>query len=350
MNVFVFGAGASLHAGYPLASRLGAALHEWVCKTKPANHDFRLDLDQIGNLYSGLENIEQVLTDLEESLPGSLAAQIQRPLRARLLASLRYAIREYFNDLQGAPSCPYALFARQSVRAGDVIITFNYDIACERELKRAGLWEISDGYSFSIGLKEIESSKLKVLKLHGSINWWGIIFGGNTRGASVSTDHGSLGRRPTIFFRSDFESLGYPDQLCDPECLGIVQSAGIPAIIMPTYKKRFFEQTSLGREWEPFWRSLWSRAGNALAVAEHITIIGYSMADADREARMLLLEKSNRNAKIMIYSGGSSTRIQGEFCSRGFRSVGTVGKGHFEDFLKYRRTQALSSPTRESAP
>ena len=145
MNVFVFGAGASRHAGYPLASHLGLGLYDWVCERKPSNHDFRIDLDQIKNLYRGLENIEKVLTDLDESLPGSPAANLQRPLRARLLASLRYAIREYFNYLQDTPSPLYERFARERLQPEDVIITFNYDVACEREVKRAGLWEISDG-------------------------------------------------------------------------------------------------------------------------------------------------------------------------------------------------------------
>jgi hypothetical protein len=287
----------------------------------------------MGDLYGGLGNIEQILTDLDECFPGSRAASLQRPIRASLLASLRQALREFFNAIRDAPAPLYERLARECLNPGDVIITFNYDVACERELKRAGLWEISDGYGFLFGHDVIPSANVKILKLHGSTSWWGVIFGGSTGGFSVGSDSNSLGSRPTIFFRPDLKFLGYPDQVRDPECGHVARGAGIPAIIMPTYKKRFFEQTSLGREWETFWRSLWQQAEYALASAERITIIGYSMPEADQDARKLLLEKSNRNARITICSGGASNGIRDEFVRLGFSDIGTIGRGRFEHFL-----------------
>jgi hypothetical protein len=295
----------------------------------------------MADLYGGLGNIEQILTDLDQCLPGSRAATLQGPVRANLRANIRFVMREYFNDIRSAPSPLYERLAHERIRPGDVIITFNYDSACERELKRAGLWEISDGYGFSLGIDEIPQSKTKVLKLHGSVNWWGLIFGGSS-GFSVAPGWNSLGSRPTLFFRPDFVFLGYPEQTRDPECGFVDKAAGIPAIILPTLKKNFFEQTSLGHEWEPFWQSLWRQAGCALASSERIAIIGYSMAQADEAARALLLEKSNRNAEIKVYSGSASTEIRDEFVARGFSHVRVSGKSRLEDFL-YSLPTATSS-------
>src|SRR5882672_9574294 len=333
MNAYILGAGASQHAGYPLARDLGIALHNWVNQTKPADHDYRNYFDQIGDLYGELGNIGHILTELDECLPGSRAATLQRPTRASIMAGFQQAMREFLNAIRDAPAPLYERLARECLNPGDVIITFNWEAACERELKRAGLWEISDGYGFLFGYDGIPAARVKVLNPHGSTNWWSLIFGGRMGGFSVSSDSNSLGLRPTIFFSLDLKFLGYPDQIRDPECGHVARAAGIPAIIMPTFKKRFFEQTSRGREQETFWRSIWQQAECALPSAERITIIGYSMPEADKDARKLLLEKSNRNARITICSGGASTAIQDEFISRGFSDVGTIGQGRFEHYL-----------------
>jgi hypothetical protein len=349
MNTYVIGAGASLHAGYPLARDLGISLLEWVSKEWPSDHDYRNLLEQMADLYGGLGNIEQVLTDLDECLPGSRAATLEGPVRANLRANIRFVMREYFNCIRNTPSPLYERLAREHIGPGDVIITFNYDAACERELKRARLWEISDGYGFSLGIDEIPQSKTKVLKLHGSVNWWGLIFGGST-GFSVVPGWNSLGSRPTLFFRPDFVFLGYPEQTRDPECGFVDKAAGIPAIIMPTLKKHFFEHSSLGHEWDPFWQSLWQQAGCALASAERIAIIGYSMPQADEAARALLLEQSNRNAEITVYSGSASREIQDEFVGRGFPHVRVSGRSRFEDFLSSLPTATSSGRPFSLAP
>jgi hypothetical protein len=330
---YVLGAGASLDAGYPLASNLGEALREWIYRTKPVNDDSRICIDQMIELYGGLGNLEEILTDLDTCLPGSRAATLPTHIRPYLLPAFRWSIREFFNDLRERPAHLhlYKRLAHERVHLGDVVITFNYDVACERQLKQAGLWEIGDGYGFSIRLDALPPSRVKVLKLHGSTNWFGQMFGGK-RGTSQYSD--VYGPGPVIFFRADLEFLGYPTELRDRRA-SADEAAGHAAMIMPTLHKSFFEQTAFGREWEPFWNDLWGMAGSALAASDKIVIIGYGMASVDEKARELMLRESNRDAHIAIFCAGKSTAICNEFKSRGYQRVETFGEGRFEDFLSH---------------
>lgn len=59
MVTYVLGAGASLHAGYPLAAELGESLREWVHRKKSESDDSRVYIDKLTELYGGLTNIEE---------------------------------------------------------------------------------------------------------------------------------------------------------------------------------------------------------------------------------------------------------------------------------------------------
>ena len=120
------------------------------------------------------------------------------------------------------------------MRPGDVVLTFNFDVALERELKRAGLWEIGDGYGFSLGPDLTPPSKVRVLKLHGSTSW--------------RVGNNLLVERPVVLFDNDLEYLGYPG-LKDPQAPR-QPSASLPSLIMPALNKRFYYDMSFVREWE----------------------------------------------------------------------------------------------------
>src|SRR5258708_4809583 len=102
--------------------------------------------------------------------------------RGNTLGGLRVAIPEFFNSLRQMPLTGpdlYRWWARDQARDGDAILTFNYDLAVERALRTEALWEIGDGYGFPLGVGITPTSKVKVLKLHGSTNWLGMLFDGN---------------------------------------------------------------------------------------------------------------------------------------------------------------------------
>jgi hypothetical protein len=332
VTTYVFGAGASRHAGYPLASELGDALFNWVSRNRPEDYFLRVSLEKLKVLYPDLTDLEQILTELDECPENSRAASLTNVERASLAGNFRYSVPEFFNALR-QPSAPlYDQLARERVRSDDVILTFNYDLASERALKQVGLWEISNGYGFSLGIQRIPVSRVKVLKLHGSTNWWGTLFGGFVAGFS-QVGPCALPSRPVIFFQKDFEFLDYSNELSDPFCPRGSRAALHSALIMPTLNKRFFASTSSGgHEWEEFWADIWGQAELALSAAEKIIIIGYSMPAADQAARNLLLTKSNKEAAITLVCGGSSLAIREEFQLHGVKNV-DVFKGLFDDFL-----------------
>jgi hypothetical protein len=331
MNTYILGAGASRHAGYPLTCELGKFLCEWAIKTESPWSGF---IQEAFELYEGLENLERVLTDLYERPDGSPAAKLSRMHCGHMIGAFNFAIPELFYLLrQQAPISTdlYDTLARQKVRPGDTVVTFNYDLAYERALRNAGLWEVSNGYGFDLGIEPIPPSKVKILKLHGSTNWLGILFGGNLGFAQVSS--GVYDHRPAVFGGRDFSFLGYGEDLRDPLTANITRTGGNPALILPTLHKNFFHQTTFGREWEPFWDYIWSQAAEALRGSEKIVIIGYSMPVADGRARDLILKSANRSAEVRIFSGSGSDSICRAFRDCGYPNVTSAGNGYFEDFL-----------------
>lgn len=328
MTTYVLGAGASYHAGYPLAADLGKRLHDWISRNIPEGNFWRGCIEELHELYGGLEDIESILTELDERPPGSRAATLTGNIRA----SVKVCIPEFFNALRKAQALLYDQMASERMKPGDVVITFNYDLACERSLRSARLWEISDGYGFDIRLDAIPPSKVKMLKLHGSTNWFVPVLGGRRGFFQLGPDaHPS---RPVILFPQDFEFLSYSRELCDPLCARESKPGIRPAIITLTRHKRFYDETSLGvHELEEFWRDIWTQAECALQSSEKIVIIGYSMPTADEAARTLLLSTSNKDASVTICSGNRSAAIRDEFGAHGFTRLKTFRNGLFEEFL-----------------
>ena len=144
------------------------------------------------------------------------------------------ALREWFREIHLNPAHAYSQFADTVVQPGDVVLTFNYDDSLERELKRAGKWDVSHGYGFPLGTDE-RTSEVLVVKLHGSINWLALIFGGMTTGFSQVSSNLSLGRHPVIH-KADLEYLGYTN------FSGHTYPGGgaLPSLILPARTKSFF--------------------------------------------------------------------------------------------------------------
>lgn len=326
MRVFVLGAGASHHAGYPLAAEIGNSLAAWI-ETLPSDHQCRDSLTRIIDVYGARDDFEKILADLITRAPGSPAARLREMRHSLLINNLQDAITEHFQAIRSAPTVLYDRLAR-IIKPGDAVITFNYDLAVERALRASGLWDITTGYGFTVGPGH-KSSPVEVLKLHGSTNWRALLFGGLkfTSGAFGN----SLGHRPVLCFQPDHEYVGCPDFI-DPQLSGRDGVNVQHALIMPALPKEFYFETVFGLEWKPFWDSLWERAEEAITKADHIVVIGYSLPRADERARSLILHTCNKGVRLTICCGGLTMSLEREFRSHNFSRIESFATT-FEAFL-----------------
>jgi hypothetical protein len=304
---------------------LGKSLATWI-DALPSAGKHHACLKQVTALYGGLDDFERILADLMTCPPGS-PAEALGPTRPYLLSELKEAIRDYFDSIRSAPAGLYDELTG-ILRPGDTVITFNYDLGIERALHAAGKWDINNGYGFSIGDRE-QLSPVNLLKLHGSTNWRALLFGART-GFFVGNGT-SLGSRPVLYFRSDLEYLGYEDFI-DPNCSRCVDSASLPAMIMPALPKIFYFDTTFGQEWDCFWNRLWQSAESAAESAGDLVVIGYSLPIADERARTMLLDSANKAARLTVCCGDDTARLEEEFRDHGFSNIRT-GTPKFEDFL-----------------
>jgi hypothetical protein len=244
MTTYVLGAGASRHAGYPLCSELWLAMAMWVMESQPQDSEYRKAIDTIAVLHGSVSDTEAMFTDLD--LGHGAFRVLTEDQRNQLSGRIRRCLRDYFKSIggQGAEASQYSALASR-MRKGDVAVTFNYDLALENELIRAHKFRVRNGYGFEADWDEPESD-VKVLKLHGSINWIGVLFGGATQGYSAFTN--SLGGRP---FVDNVDSVfpDYPDRILDKTFPGGGVTGGSTTLVLPTYEKQYYVTTSVGDEW-----------------------------------------------------------------------------------------------------
>jgi hypothetical protein len=310
-TTFVFGAGASLHAGYPLAATMGEALLDFML-TYP-NQPYPNVAQFLIDTFGKSPNIEDLITTLQHNIRSlkdvqAPDARVERGRQGNSLGALGTSLREWFQQIHTKPAAAYAEFANKLVQPGDVVITFNYDESLDRELKRTGKWDISRGYGFPLGAVD-HSSDVLMLKLHGSINWLVSIFGGARGGSTwVSSDGSSLGRQPCIH-QTDLAYLGYQESSLHTFPGG----GGLPCLILPGRVKEFFYDTSGGREYTEFWDLLWSQATEAVRQSDKIILCGYSLLPVDERACDLLLQNPGKETHVLVVSGSQSGRIADDF-------------------------------------
>src|SRR5271157_506982 len=168
-TTYIFGAGASLHAGYPLVSTMGALWLDFMLRIPIPQ--FQSDAQFLIDTFGKAPNAEDVITAIQSRIKelekiGTPDSEAERTMLGNCRGRLTSALREWFRDIHTKAAPVYAEFATKIIQPGDVVITFNYDDSLERELRRVGKWDISRGYGFSLGADEIRSDVL-VLKLHG---------------------------------------------------------------------------------------------------------------------------------------------------------------------------------------
>jgi hypothetical protein len=302
---------------------------DWVTETEPPGSVYLAALNTVTSLNGPVVDVEQMFTDLD-LCQGAFRA-LREDERAKLEGKIRLCLRAFFLGIhsQNLPASLYATFANR-LEAGDALVTFNYDVALENELIHAQRFRVRNGYGRSFEADWDEpSSDVTVLKLHGSINWIGVLFGG-ARGGHIGTFNSSLGPRP---FVDNVDSLfpDYPKRVLDNTFPGGGVIDGATTLVLPSYEKKFFVKTSVDDEWIPFYESLWSQAAEFLEKSERIVIIGYSIPAADHDARALLFSMSNKRAEIVVSCASSNESLGQQFRDHGFARVHQFGG--FKDWL-----------------
>jgi hypothetical protein len=338
MTTYVLGAGASRDAGYPLAKTMASELLRWMKRPAhdPDSYSARYPAAArfLEESFAPVENVEDLVTAIHKLIDdygnGTREQRTKRAVVANEYGVFKNAVREWFAEIQRSvpDSFAYQAFARNIVVPGDCMVTFNYDVSLERELKLAGKFEVGDGYG--IPFKGLPGkSDTKVLKLHGSTNWLALLFGGMTSGFSVFQPGNTLGARPAIP-KNELSFLGYTDAV-DPAFGN--GGAALPAMIFPARSKDFYFAANTGLEYAAFWDELWGRATAAVQSAVRLVICGYSLLPVDERARKLLLTAPRRDAEIVIASGEDTERIARDYRQAGYARAAAADEVFFQKWV-----------------
>jgi hypothetical protein len=225
-----------------------------------------------------------------------------------------------------------------------VVITTNYDLVYEFEAYRANIPCVyplehvqeseagNDGRSRFCFVDADEMHRVPICKLHGSVNYFYDDACGPRCDPFVFTD--LAGKTPIGKSRL---TERVPAILADEAIWNIREKLGgslTPEIIPPTYAKL------TGRPWL---RAVWNRAFRALANAEKIVFIGYSMPDSDGFMRALIhgamaARGSGSPAQIDVVDPSEATRRRYErLFRRGIRSwpkrLGNITEGELYRIL-----------------
>ena len=286
--VYVLGAGASRFAGYPLGLDLWPFVRDTSYReafaTKRATF-VTTAMEQILLVMPPDEydrpNLEELFTFLDLAARGAGPIELHRvdwpDVRVKLMGMIAAAFLWHEYQLQRELSSPgdprnriLDAWARR-VQPGDTIVTFNWDILHEAALWRRNKWHYGNGYGFACADAPPASlSPVRVLKLHGSVNW-------GQQDAQDCT--------PAIEHKADFFHGGTDAHETYLRAAGTWNEGR--HLIIPTYLKDLSTNRLLVH--------LWNQASDALTTATSIVIIGFQLNPADALARYLLATTLLRN-------------------------------------------------------
>lgn len=204
-----------------------------------------------------------------------------------VLASYRAAIAAVIHSTTSTQDCEYHARLATNLQAGDVVVSFNYDLLMDRALQSVPDWDAKRGYGFTLEHSAplrrdrpkggdytrlfVEPTSVLLLKLHGSLSWNRVSCGAGDR--SSHYEFGAL--QP--------DTLPGPDTECCRHC-GVQESPAIDTcrfnrclIVPPVWDKPVTESR--------LFRHLWATARVALRRCEALAVIGYSLPLTDKLAQ-----------------------------------------------------------------
>lgn len=268
----ILGAGASRGASFA-AENVGGAL-------PPLDADFFAQLERLPRRSTSQKNLLTFLarefgTDFRsmESVFSQLVASDEissLPQRRRgphLQAYSRAAdqflesLTELLQDTCADRECRFHETLARRLRAGDTVISFNYDCLVDSSLANYatayGRWDALRGYGFPVTVGgqywgsrvdlPHQANPIRLLKPHGSLNW------------QVSS---AAGGPTTLSLRQN-----------------PYEGSARGRIIPPIAQKEIAEES---------YRSVWAAARDALSEARALLVVGYSAADVDPVSQALI--------------------------------------------------------------
>lgn len=226
----------------------------------------------------------------------------------------------------------------------DVLISFNYDLQLDAALERSGRWSPLDGYGFDfsrfqnsegkpLGSHLEKASTWRLLKLHGSLNWFRMtgIYGHATgRGWKGEFSEQHKGRDVLVEIRS--RSQVSPLGILDIDCMDGPNNFHLDVNIIPP---------SLRKELSPQFVRLWHQARDSIIAAERIVVIGYSLPPTDFAAEWLFrtAARLNQRSRVALEIANPEDAV----CTHLARVFGEKFSGSnffkgFREFIEHGRT------------
>ena len=199
-NVFVLGAGASKAYDksptgqrmpvakdfFPIYAKLPINLHPWALKTKLLLYLHKRDGTQHLDLFNFNEDIEDLHTEVQESLYKII--EQDGYARSRLEEAALNAYCEVIflfiagiNQIQNGPVSKTHIELAKLMREDDAVITYNWDTLMDRALNEVTGWSCDSGYMvkpqgiYRNGWRTPGATDShdypRLLKLYGSSNW-----------------------------------------------------------------------------------------------------------------------------------------------------------------------------------
>ncbi len=225
------------------------------------------------------ENLEALVSFIDLNASGEIKATVTDK-NGRASSYSKSSLFWNLTDLDELRTCIetyiYLALIRPEIKRGvldrflrkfesdDEVITFNYDLIVEKALFELGIWKPRDGYGIVfddlpiIVKSHVIESRVKIHKLHGSLNW-----------------NSDFSLR---FFYDDNEPI-FPGYLRDGSNRHQYQGKHSGNWMLPSFIKQFTVPELIG---------CWDRAFRAMKDADEIVIIGYSLPKEDSAACLLL--------------------------------------------------------------
>lgn len=189
----------------------------------------------------------------------------------RLLTLRRLIVITIAEALKG-PICGKHLKLAKSMKSGDIVLSFNYDILMENALRSVQKFT-DNGYLITFYnvlsggdwiAADSEKSTIPVVKLHGSLNWLKCSY----------CDSDLLARYQKV----DEAAVTALDTMGCPKCN--VGTANLARVIIPPLLTKGYD--------DPTIHYLWLEAERLLHDVEEVVIIGYSLPPTDIATETLL--------------------------------------------------------------